>query len=80
TPDLDRAASIVAEKGISTDRRNGHLVLAVEDLDQLNAAIDGLRSEKVQLIELTPLRSTLEDVFVDLVRPEPVDLRRGGEQ
>lgn len=78
-PDLDRAGSLVAEYGIPIDRQNGHLVLAVEDLEQLNTAIDRLRSEKIQLVELTPLRSTLEDVFVDLVRPPAVETPQGGE-
>ncbi len=75
--DLVRTASIVADGGIAFERQNGHLVLAVEDLEKLNATVDRLRSEKIQLVELTPLRSTLEDVFVDLVRPVSVDAVQG---
>jgi ABC-2 type transport system ATP-binding protein len=76
-PDLERAAVLVAENGIPLERQNGHLVLAVDDLEQLNAAVDRLRTEKIQIVELTPLRSTLEDVFVDLVRPAAVDVPGG---
>lgn len=79
-PDLDRAASLVAETGIPFERQNGHLVLAIDDLVQLNATVDRLRTENIQLVELTPLRSTLEDVFVDLVRPASVEIAQGGER
>lgn len=79
-PDLERAALLMTENGITIERQNGHLVLAIEDLDQLNAAVDRLRTEKIQLVELTPLRSTLEDVFVDLVKPPNVDVPQGGER
>jgi len=50
------------------ERVNGHLELSVADLQQLNAFIDQIRARGGLVSELAPLRSTLEDVFVDLVR------------
>jgi len=50
------------------ERVNGHIELSVDDLQQLNALIDQIRARGGLVSELAPLRSTLEDVFVDLVR------------
>ena len=47
---------------------NGHMVLNVRDVEHLNELIDNLRASGAMLHELTPVRSSLEDVFVDLVR------------
>ncbi len=52
----------------SAERVNGHIELAIDDLQQLNALIDQIRARGGLVSELAPLRSTLEDVFVDLVR------------
>ncbi len=52
----------------SAERVNGHIELAIDDLQQLNALIDQIRTRGGLVSELAPLRSTLEDVFVDLVR------------
>ena len=52
------------------ERVNGHVELAVADLHQLNAFVDQIRARGALVSELAPLRSTLEDVFVDLVRPQ----------
>jgi hypothetical protein len=46
------------------------MVLSVNDLEHLNALVDQLRARGGVLSELTPVRSTLEDVFVDLIRAE----------
>jgi len=51
------------------ERVNGHVELAVADLQQLNAFVDQIRARGGLVSELSPLRATLEDVFVDLVRP-----------
>ena len=56
--------------GAGVDRVNGHIVLSVADLQHLNSLVDTLRSRGGVLSELTPVRSTLEDVFVDLVRAD----------
>jgi ABC-2 type transport system ATP-binding protein len=50
------------------ERVNGHIELSVDDLQQLNSLIDQIRARGGLVSELAPLRSTLEDVFVDLVR------------
>ena len=50
------------------ERVNGHIELPVEDLQQLNALLDQIRARGGLVSEMSPLRSTLEDVFVDLVR------------
>ena len=50
------------------ERINGHVELSVADLQQLNAFVDQIRARGALVSELAPLRSTLEDVFVDLVR------------
>ena len=50
------------------ERVNGHVELSVEDLQQLNAFVDQIRARGALVSEVSPLHSTLEDVFVDLVR------------
>jgi ABC-2 type transport system ATP-binding protein len=57
--------------GAGVERVNGHLMLSVRDLAHVNALVDRVRGEGRSLKELSPDRSTLEDVFVDLVRTEP---------
>ncbi|HEY5611218.1 MAG TPA: ABC transporter ATP-binding protein [Thermoanaerobaculia bacterium] len=64
----ERLLGALRETGGHVEQQNGHLVLSVRDLDQLNAMIDRVRANGSQLSELAPVRSTLEDVFVDLVR------------
>jgi ABC-type multidrug transport system ATPase subunit len=50
------------------ERVNGHIELSVDDLQQLNLMLDQIRARGGLVSELSPLRSSLEDVFVDLVR------------
>jgi ABC-2 type transport system ATP-binding protein len=50
------------------ERVNGHIELSIDDLQQLNAMLDQIRARGGLVSELTPMRSTLEDVFVGLVR------------
>ncbi len=57
--------------GAAVDRVNGHFDLTARDVAHLNAVVDRLRAGGGQLEELTPMRSSLEDVFVDLVRAQP---------
>lgn len=64
--------------GAVVERVNGHLELAVDDLQHLNRLVDTLRAGGGVLSELSPLRSTLEDVFVDLVRAS--DVQVGGTE
>ncbi len=62
------------------ERVNGHVELSVADLQQLNAFVDQIRAGGALVSELTPLRSTLEDVFVDLVRDGVIPSREDGEE
>ena len=70
TPIDDSLVATFRETGAVVERVNGHMVLSVSDLQHLNHLVDTLRSRGGVLSELTPVRSTLEDVFVDLVRAE----------
>ena len=56
------------ETGAGAERVNGHVKLTARDAEHLNALVDAARSRGVLVTELTPVRSTLEDVFVDLVK------------
>jgi ABC-2 type transport system ATP-binding protein len=64
----DSLVAAFRESGAGVERVNGHLVLEVENLEHLNTLVDKLRAGGGILTELSPLRNTLEDVFVDLVR------------
>ena len=61
--------------GASIDRVNGHFDLTARDLEHLNALVDRIRARGAQLQELTPVRSSLEDVFVGLVTTKPEEPR-----
>ena len=54
--------------GAGVETREGHLELSVRDSEHLNAVVDRVRAQGARLVELTPVRSSLEDIFVDLVR------------
>ncbi len=69
TPIDDALVAAFRESGAGVDRVNGHIELTVADVQHLNVLIDQVRSRGAVLSELSPVRSTLEDVFVDLVRP-----------
>jgi ABC-2 type transport system ATP-binding protein len=66
--------------GASVDRVNGHFDLTARDVSHLNVLVDRIRARGAELEELSPIRSSLEDVFVDLVAPsrEGSDRERGG--
>ncbi len=69
------------ETGAGIERANGYLEVTARDLDHLNALVDRLRARGSVLAELSPIRSSLEDVFVDLVRTEePGAAPRGQEK
>lgn len=73
SPISDTLVAAFRESGAGAERLNGHVILAVRDLEHLNALVDRARADGVMLAELTPVRSTLEDVFVDLVKTEPAE-------
>ena len=54
--------------GAGAERVNGHLRLTARDAQHLNALVDATRARGALLTELTPEKTTLEDVFVDLVK------------
>jgi ABC-2 type transport system ATP-binding protein len=68
TPIDDALVAAFRETGAVVERVNGHMILSVEGVQHLNALVDKLRASGGMLSELAPVRSTLEDVFVDLVR------------
>jgi len=69
----DRLLAAFRETGASIERVQGHFELTARDLDHVNALVDRLRAAGAKLEELSPVRSSLEDVFVGLVRgDEPV--------
>lgn len=68
TPMDDALLDQFRGSGAGVERVNGHLELSVSDVAHLNALLDQLRARGSMVTELSPLRSTLEDVFVDLVR------------
>lgn len=70
TPISDRLVTAFRASGASAERVNGHVVVSVRDLEHLNTLVDQARAEGAMLTELTPMRSSLEDVFVDLVRTD----------
>jgi ABC-2 type transport system ATP-binding protein len=73
TPIDDGLVAAFKETGAGVERVNGHMVLSVEGVEHLNALVDKLRARGGVLTELTPVRSSLEDVFVDLVRADAHD-------
>jgi ABC-2 type transport system ATP-binding protein len=68
TPIDDSLLAAFRETGAIVDRVNGHVELSVDDVQHLNALVDRLRASGGMLTELAPIRSTLEDVFVDLIK------------
>jgi ABC-2 type transport system ATP-binding protein len=63
----DGLVAAFRESGAGVERVNGHVVVSVRDLAHLNSLVDRLRADGRMLEELAPDRSSLEDVFVDLV-------------
>lgn len=67
----DALISSFRETGAAVARVNSHLELAVKDVEHLNALIDKLRANGSLVSELAPMRTSLEDVFVDLIKVQP---------
>ena len=68
SPMSEELMADLRHSGASVERTNGNLVLGVRDVQHLNALIDRTRQSGAMITEVSPVRSTLEDVFVDLVR------------
>lgn len=71
TPVDEAMLAAFRETGAGVEQVNSHLELSVSDAVQLNALIDKLRARGSMLTELAPMRATLEDVFVDLIKVHP---------
>jgi ABC-2 type transport system ATP-binding protein len=71
--DLDR----LQISGASIASVDGHLEVTVESLEALNALIDRARAERLLIAEVAPLRSNLEDIFIDTVSGEDRGSGRG---
>jgi ABC-2 type transport system ATP-binding protein len=56
--------------GAGAERVNGHVRLTARDAAHLNQLVDATRARGALLTELTPDKTSLEDVFVDLVRAD----------
>jgi ABC-2 type transport system ATP-binding protein len=65
------------ESGAGIERQNGHLLLTVRDAEHVNALVDRLRATGGILTELSPAKSSLEDVFVGLFRPPDAEPEKG---
>ena len=68
----DALLAAFRETGAGAQRVNGHVVLSVDGVQHLNALVDRLRASGALITELAPIRSSLEDVFVDLIRAPEV--------
>ena len=62
----DALLATFRETGASAERQNGHVLLSVRDLDHLNALVDRVRQRGSNIEELSPAKSSLEEVFVEL--------------
>ncbi|HTS03570.1 MAG TPA: ABC transporter ATP-binding protein [Thermoanaerobaculia bacterium] len=67
----DAVLAAFREAGAGAKGVNGHFRVAARDPQHLNALIDATRARGVLLTELTPEKTSLEDVFVDLVKASP---------
>jgi len=64
----DNLHDTLTAAGARIERVNGSMVLNVRDIEHLNQLIDTVRSTGGLIEEVTPFKSSLEDVFVDLVK------------
>jgi ABC-2 type transport system ATP-binding protein len=64
----DALMRALRDAGASVAAQNGHLELGARDVPHLNELLDVVRGRGALVAELTPLRSSLEDVFVELVK------------
>jgi ABC-2 type transport system ATP-binding protein len=74
----DALLGTISATGAGIERTNGHLHLTVRDVEHLNEILDSARASGALVHELSPLRSTLEDVFVGLVRAGDAEV--GGKE
>ena len=64
-PATDQVRSVLAEVSTKINQLdNGNLVLVVPELESVNHAIDLIRHHGSSVVEVTPRRSSLEEVFL----------------
>lgn len=74
----ERLQGILSANAVATATRDGYIDFQFTTREQVNAAVDMLRSEQCEIEAIVPTTSTLEDVFVKAVegaseeRPEAV--------
>ncbi len=68
--DDSHPAPLPAVTGVQSMARNGHFEAEATDLDAINRLLDELRRQGRLVAEMSPLRSDLEEVFVDLLGDE----------
>ena len=64
--------------GAIVARQNGHLLLTVRDIQQLNELIDRTRANGHAISEIAAVRSSLEDIFVDLIKTGEIEQNSPG--
>ena len=69
-PNDDQLRTALATTAASVEQQNGHYLVGIRSISELNKVIDKVRESGAMLEEVSPIRSTLEDVFVDLVRAD----------
>jgi len=60
----------LADRGLTVVANNGSLEVEVADLEVLNRLVDRLRAERRLIAEISPVRTALEDVFIEVVGGE----------
>jgi ABC-2 type transport system ATP-binding protein len=63
-------AEHLADDGLRVATNDGCLEVEVADLETLNRLVDRLRSDRLLIAEVTPVRTALEDVFIEVVEGE----------
>lgn len=69
----DSLVDLLRGEGAGVERQNGHLLLQIRDVAHLNSLIDATRASGRMIEEVSAVHSTLEDVFVDLVKAVPTE-------
>ncbi len=67
-PDRAALAARLREAGFAADASDTGVVLHLSDGAEINAAIDALRGWGVAILGVVPRRTSLEDVFVEVMR------------
>jgi ABC-2 type transport system ATP-binding protein len=69
----------LASDGLRVVADNGHLEIEVADLEALNRLVDRLRADGRLIAEISPVRTALEDVFIEVVEGQEDGPRPSGQ-